>query len=140
MSSPRDYYKSIHPEYFSDSEVEEVSELDRTLLEYHLHSITGRSQEADFERFARRLCEREVCPNLLPTTGPTGGGDSKADAETFPVADSLALKWYSGLGSKASQERWAFAFSAKSAWVPKVQSDVKKIVETGRGYTKVFFV
>jgi site-specific recombinase XerC len=35
---------------------------------------TSRSQEVKFERFARRLAEREICPNLLPQTGPTGGG------------------------------------------------------------------
>jgi hypothetical protein len=140
MVSPKDFYKSTHPDYFSDTEVEEVTEIDRSLLEYHLNSLTSRSQEADFELFARRLCEKEICPNLLPTTGPTGGGDSKADSETFPVADSLALKWYGGIAREASEERWAFAFSAKADWLPKVKSDIKKIAETGRGYSKAIFV
>ena len=140
MSSFKEFYKSAHPDYFSDSKVEEVRELDRALLEFHLNTLTSRSQEADFEQFARRLCEKEICPNLLPTTGPTGGGDSKADSETFPVADDLVLKWYSGEAREASKERWAFAFSAKAAWRPKVQSDVKKIVETERDYKKVLFV
>jgi hypothetical protein len=140
MPSPREYYQSAHPEYFSDSELQDVEDLDRSVLDFTLSSLTKRSQEMDFERFARRLCEKEVCPNLLPTTGPTGGGDSKADSETFPVADSLALKWYGGVAREASQERWAFAFSAKAEWLSKVKSDVKKIAETARGYTKVFFV
>lgn len=140
MPSPREFYKSAHPDYFSDSEVKEVSQLDRTLLEFHLDTLTSRSQEADFEHFARRLCEKTICPNLLPTTGPTGGGDSKADSETFPVADSLALKWHGGFPREASEERWAFAFSAKAEWSSKVKSDIKKISETERGYTKAFFV
>lgn len=138
--SPSDFYREMHPNFFSDSVVEEVSELDRSMLEYHIASITTRSQEADFERFARKLCEREVCPNLLPSTGPTGGGDSKADTETYPVAETLKLTWYSGFPQEAGEERWAFAFSAKAAWQPKVTSDVKKIVETSRNYVKAFFV
>lgn len=30
-------------------------------------------------------------------------------------------------------------FSAKTNWKPKVKSDVKKIIDTNRGYTKIFF-
>ena len=89
--SPQEFLRARRPDRFSDSFLEEGFVLDRSMLEYHLHSLTSRSQEADFERFARRLVEREVCPNLLPQTGPTGGGDSKVDAETYPVADDLSL-------------------------------------------------
>lgn len=138
--SPKAFLRSRRPERFSDTVSKEVTELDRSLLEFHLSSLTSRSQEADFERFARRLCEHEICPNLLPQTGPTGGGDSKVDSETYPVADNLALIWYSGVGREASTERWAFAFSAKAKWRSKVQSDVKKIAETSREYKKAFFV
>jgi hypothetical protein len=45
-----------------------------------------------------------------------------------------------GEPDKASTERWAFAFSAKEKWRPKVSSDVAKIVATQRGYSKAFFV
>jgi hypothetical protein len=138
--SPNAFLKSRRPERFSDTTIKDVTELDRSLLEFHLSSLTSRSQETDFERFARRLCEREICPNLLPQVGPTGGGDSKVDSETFPVADNLSLIWYSGIGQKASNERWAFAFSAKAKWRPKVQSDIKKVSETSREYKKAFFI
>ena len=138
--SPKSFLKARRPERFSDTVVAEATELDRSLLEFHLSSLTSRSQETDFERFARRLCECEICPNLLPQTGPTGGGDSKVDSETYPVADTLALAWYTGLGREAAQERWAFAFSAKADWPPKVRSDIAKIVGTAREYTKAFFV
>ena len=117
----------------------ERQQLDRSMLEYHLDTLTNRGQENDFETFCRRLAEREVCPNLMPHTGPTGGGDSKVDSETYPVADSLAEAWYSGIGREAANERWAFAISAKKEWRPKVQSDVAKIITTDRGYTVVFF-
>jgi hypothetical protein len=69
-----------------------------------------------------------------------GGGDSKVDSETYPVADQISLGWYIGIGREAASERWAFAFSAKKKWQEKVRSDVAKIVTTGRGYQKIFFV
>ena len=138
--SPRDFLRARRPERFSDSVVDEQPVLDRSILEYHLETLTNRSQEADFARFVHKLASREVCPNLLPQTGPTGGGDSKVDAETYPVADGLSLVWYIGNARDAASERWAFAFSAKQDWRSKVQSDVAKLVATGRGYAKAFFV
>jgi len=138
--SPREFLKARRPERFSDSFIEESQGLDRSLLEYHLSTLTNRSQELDFQTFARHLAQREVCPNLLPQTGPTGGGDSKVDAETYPVADDLSLVWYVGHGRESASERWAFAFSAKADWRSKVQSDVAKIAKADRGYTKAFFV
>src|SRR5260370_20349031 len=90
--------------------------------------------------FARRLMEHEICPNLLPHTGPSGGGDRKVDAETYPVADALSLVWFTGIGREAAGERWAFAFSAKKKWRPKVEADVGKVGATKRGYREVFFV
>jgi hypothetical protein len=132
--------RARRPERFSDSAVADKSTLDRSMLEYHLHSVTSRSQEAAFATFARLLAEREICPNLLPQTGPTGGGDSKVDSETYPVAEELALGWHVGAGSNASSERWGFAFSAKKKWQEKVTSDVNSAMSTRRGYLKIFFI
>ena len=138
--SPKAFLKSRRPERFSDSLVEDGSRLDRAVVEYHLDSLTSRSQEVEFQNFARRLLQREVCPNLLPQSGPTGGGDSKVDSETYPVSDDHSLVWFVGTGRDAANERWAFAFSAKQRWRPKVQSDIAKIAGTGRDYKKAFFV
>jgi hypothetical protein len=140
MLSPKEFLKARHPERFSDSSTEDVTEVDRAMLEYHLESITSRSQETAFERFSRALIRLEVCPNILPQTGPMGGGDSKVDSETYPVADSLALAWYVDVGRAAASERWAFAFSAKKEWRGKLKSDVAKIASVNRGYAKAFFV
>jgi hypothetical protein len=137
--SRREFMRARRPEAFSDSTVRQQRRLDRLELEFLLDSLTSRSEELVFERFCRKLLQREVCPNLLPHTGPTGGGDSKVDTETYPVSGDLAIGWYVGTQA-ASSERWAFAISAKKAWSPKVRSDVKKIAETGRGYSKIFFV
>lgn len=138
--SPREFMRVRRPERFSDSIVEDKSSLDRSLLEYHIDTLSSRNQHTEFERFAKRLAEHEICPNLLPQTGPTGGGDSKVDSETYPVADALSLGWYVGIGREAASDRWGFAFSIKKDWRPKVRSDIKKIADTKRGYVKAFFV
>jgi hypothetical protein len=44
------------------------------------------------------------------------------------------------MGRYTSQERWAFAFSAKKAWRQKARSDVKKIVNTNRNYKLIYFI
>lgn len=85
------------------------------------------------------LAEKELCPNLIPQTGPTGGGDSKVDTETYPVSPAIATLWYEGNPVSADQ-RWGFAVSAKADWKPKVRSDVAKIVATGRPYTLIYFI
>lgn len=137
---PSSFMRARRPEMFSDSEMVGEPLLTREVFEYHLDTLTNRKQEVEFEHFSRRLAERELCPNLAPQTGPTGGGDSKVDAETYPIADELTLRWYEGIGREAGRERWAFAFSAKKAWRPKVRSDVAGIVGTNRGYKLIYFV
>lgn len=145
MSKQRERYKKMHPEQFSDSQVVKKGQLDRAFLDFYLDSLTSRNMERQFEGFCRHIAENEICPNLLPQTGPTGGGDSKVDSETYPVSEYLSELWVSGDKSGlASNERWAFAFSAKKDWKPKVKSDVEKISkveeETHRGYKKIFFM
>jgi hypothetical protein len=52
--SPREFLKGRRPERFSDSERLDEPVLDRSLLEYHLHTLTNRSQEKDFA-FSRSM-------------------------------------------------------------------------------------
>lgn len=136
---PSQFMRALRPEYYSDTEDRVAYLLDAPTLEYHLDSITSRNQTHDFEIFCRKLCERTICPNLRAHTGPDGGGDSKVDTETYSVSEEIAALFYIG-DTKAAQERWAFAFSAKEDWKTKVKDDVKKIVETDRGYKKILFV
>jgi len=139
---PSEFMRARRPHLFSDSEVTEQAQLDPSTLEYHLETLTSRKQELDFEGFARKLAEKEICPNILPQTGPTGGGDSKVDSETYPVSPEISDRLYYAdpKGRDAANERWAFAFSAKEDWRAKASSDVKAIAGTGRGYTKAFFI
>lgn len=132
--------RARRPELFSDTVFKEEYALDRSQFEFHLDTLTQRKEEIRFEHFCRRLAEKELCPNLLPQTGPTGGGDSKVDTETFPVAETIAERWYEGDPMRAAHERWAFAFSAKKKWRPKVKDDVHKIAATGRQYSLIYFM
>lgn len=137
--SPKEFMRNLRPELYSDTATRTAYQLDAAMLEYHLDSLTSRNQHHDFEIFCRKLCQRTICPNLLPATGPEGGGDSKADTETIPAADEISIFSYVGLAN-AGHERWAFAFSAKKTWADKVRKDVAGIVETERGYTRIFCV
>ena len=137
--SPSEFMRKFRPEYYSDTEERTSYSLSSSTLEYHLETITTRNQTHEFEVFCRKLCERTICPNLRPQTGPDGGGDSKADTETYPVADEITGLTYIGTANRG-QERWAFAFSAQKTWSRKVRNDVKGIVETDRAYDRIFFV
>lgn len=136
--SPSEFMRQLRPELYSDSTARDRHQLKAEVLSHHLETITERNETHDFELFCRKLCERSICPNLRPATGPEGGGDSKADTETTPVSDDIS-KLYVGMAN-SGRERWAFAFSAKKMWTDKARSDVAGIVDTQRGYTKIFFV
>jgi hypothetical protein len=136
---PSTYYRSQHPELFSDSEESACLDLPRDLFAFSLERLTTDKKEREFEDFARRLAEREVCPNLLPQTGPTGGGDSKTDASTYPVADELAGRCWWGHTAPANED-WAFAFSCKHDWRAKVKDDIAKIAGLPREFSKAFFI
>jgi len=135
---PSEFLRGHRPENYSDSLGRDAYLLDAPTLEYHLDTLTGRNQTNAFEFFCRKLCERAICPNLRPQTGPEGGGDSKADAETFPVSDERAAIYIGEANS--GRERWAFAFSAKKTWKQKVRDDVAGIVGTGRAYDQIICV
>lgn len=130
--------RARHPDLFSDTSVDISSQLPKEVFEYHLDTLTSRKQEYEFEHFCRKLAEKEICPNLRVQTGPTGGGDSKVDSETYPVANEISERWWVGEQS-AGLERWAFAFSAKKTWMPKLRADVASVVSTGRDYKRIYF-
>jgi hypothetical protein len=136
---PSEYMRARRPQLFSDTKLIERPQLDRDVFDHYLDTLTSRKQKLDFEHFARRLAEKELCPNLIPQTGPTGGGDSKVDTETYPVATEIADRWYVG-HPQAAQEAWGFAFSTKKKWKAKLQQDVASIISTNRGYKRVYFI
>ena len=138
--TPSQFYKKIRPEYFSDSELTYQTVLPREQLAFELNQISTNQKQDDFETFARRLAEKFISPNLIPQVGPTGGGDGKTDSETYEVSEYISDRWFVPENGWDNNEKWAFAISAKEDWRGKVRTDVKKIVGTERGYSKVFFI
>ncbi|WP_454623531.1 hypothetical protein [Brucella anthropi] len=139
LPSPSQLMRIRRPERYSDSERVDAYRLSESELRNHLDTLTDRNQHKDFENFCRKLCEREIAPNLRPQTGPEGGGDGKVDTETYPVARHIAERWYAAPGDSAD-EYWAFAFSSKKSWSSKVRSDVAGIIGEKRGYQRIICV
>ncbi|TCQ02214.1 hypothetical protein C8J34_12133 [Rhizobium sp. PP-F2F-G36] len=139
LPSPSQLMRIRRPERYSDSERVDAYRLSESELRNHLDSLTDRNQHKDFENFCRKLCERELAPNLRPQTGPEGGGDGKVDTETYPVVHDIAERWYAAPGDSAG-EYWAFAFSSKKSWSSKVRSDVAGIIGEKRGYQRIICV
>lgn len=138
--SPKAFLKARRPERFSDSIQRDVGRLNRAVLEHHLTTLNRRSQELVFEDFAKQLCEKVICPNLVEQTGPVAGGDGKVDTQTFPVSEQTHALWYIGINDNANKDRWAFAVSTQEEWKQKCRKDVRKIVSTNRNYTKTFCI
>lgn len=137
--TPSAFMRQLRPENYSDTTDRTSYLLDAAVFDHHLDTITSRNQTHEFEIFCRKLCERAICRNLRPQTGPDGGGDSKADSETLPVSDEIMALAYVG-ESNAGSEKWAFAFSAKQQWLAKARSDVDGLAKMERGYKRIIFV
>lgn len=135
---PRELLKKLHPNQFSDSKIIDKIDCPRELLDFFLSRLPEENKHFEFEEFARKLLENEVCPNLIEETGPAGGGDGKVDTENYPVSTDIQKFWWYGLNG--NNEKWAFAFSLKKDWKSKCNSDIEKIINTQRGYTKIYFV
>lgn len=140
----KDFLKARYPNRYSDSLDDQAPSLSKDSVLFFLGNLSSQNKEHEFESFCRTIIRSTIAPNLIIQTGPTGGGDSKVDSETYPVDETLAEIWPYPESINASGERWAFAMSIKRDWRAKAQSDVRKIraVEDKhhRGYTKVFFI
>lgn len=137
---PSEFYKMRRPEYFSDSKIIDEAVLPREVLAYELSKISTNQKQDEFETLCRRLAEKFITPNLVPQVGPTGGGDGKTDSETYPVSPLISDRWFVPENGWNKDEKWGFAISAKEAWKGKAKGDIKKIVETKRDYTRVYFM
>lgn len=134
-----EFYRSIRPEYFSDSKKKYKVELPKEHFAYELKMISTNQKQDAFETLCRKLAEKFISPNLIPQVGPTGGGDGKTDTETYPVSETISDRWFTPENGWKKNENWAFAISSKEDWKGKIKLDVKKIIDTQRGYTKIYF-
>lgn len=140
MESPRKFMEQIRKDRYSDSFFVQEYEISKDELQYHFSMLSTKNKEKDFENFATAICKKLICPNIVPATGPYGGGDGKVDAYTYPVSKDITLYWGDKEVQDAGKENWAFAFSIKSDWKAKCEHDVNSILSTKRDFKKIFFV
>lgn len=137
IKDPYSYYRNLRPYYFSDSKTE--CSLTKEVFEYQLDKLSADMKQDEFENFTRQLACRLITPNLIPQTGPTGGGDGKTDIETHTISEDVAVHWYVPGGGCRGEDKWAFAISCKNKWREKIRHDVKSIMSTDRPFSKVLF-
>lgn len=137
--TPSGVMRKLRPELYSDTIDRPLYVLDQSMLEFQLETMTARNEQQKFEIFCRKLCERVICPNIRPQSGPEGGGDGKTDADTFQIAAAISDLTYVG-HPNPGQDDWGFAFSAMKDWKRKVVKDVEGIAGTCRSYERVYFV
>ena len=133
------YYRELRPENFSDSRIYYETPLTRELFDIQLMNLSTNKMQSEFEKFIIACIKRVITPNIKPQTGPDGGGDGKVDAETYKVSQDIYDKWYISSEGAIGDEKWAFAISCKKQWKQKVCSDVEKIIQTNRGYSRILF-
>ena len=132
------YYRRLRSNLFSDTGVVYETKLTPELFDLKLQQLSQDKKQSEFENFVLVLAARLVTPNIKPQAGPDGGGDGKVDGETYPVDKAISDRWWVSEGS-TGDHKWAIAISVQKSWKSKIEGDVKKAVETGRGYTKVIF-
>ena len=92
--TPYEYYRKCRPEYFSDTKVVYKATLKEEQFQYIMDRLSNDMKQDLFENLTKSLALRFITPNIIPQTGPTGGGDGKTDLETHPVADDISERWY----------------------------------------------
>ena len=132
------YYRRMRSNLFSDTEIVYETKLTPEIFDLKLQQLSQDKKQSEFENFAIAVASRLITPNIKPQTGPDGGGDGKVDGETYPVDKAISDKWWISEGSTGDQ-KWAIAISVQKSWQSKVEADVKKAVETKRGYTKLLY-
>ena len=105
-------------------------QLVRTQIRFALEQLKAQNKHHGFEDITREFARQRICRNLLPATGPVGGGgDQGRDFETFKtyLDDGLSIndtKLFEGVSKSGNI---FFACSLRENIVPKIKSDIKSI-------------
>jgi hypothetical protein len=132
------YYRRLRSNLFSDTETVYETKLTKEVFDLKLQQLSQDKKQSEFENLALAIASRLVTPNIKPQTGPDGGGDGKVDGETYPVDRNISDQWWVSDGC-VGEQKWAIAISVQKTWQNKIKGDTKKVVETGRGYSKLLF-
>ncbi len=102
------------------------------IIEYFIETLNRDNGGSVFEKIASSLVESEICSNIIPATGPFGGGDHGIDLEThnsFLVESSKQFRLYTSQPASHVKEKIIFAFSIDKNWKSKLNKDTAKIIE-----------
>jgi len=102
-------------------------------IKYFIETLNRENGGATFEKIASGLAEKEICSNILPSTGPYGGGDKGTDArtyETYLTESADIFRLYQSTNKSPTKLKIYFAFSIEKGWKSKFKNDAKKIIVT----------
>lgn len=107
-------------------------------IRFALENLSDRNGQHEFEHLCRHFARHRICFNILPATGPVGGGgDQGRDFETFrSFIYSLGNDKFAAL---AEQKKLAFACSLQKDVVKKIRADVKTIMGGSRKPDIIYF-
>ncbi len=114
-----------------------------TFIKYFIETLNRENGGALFEKLATSLVEKEVCSNILPSTGPSGGGDKGIDARTFRsyLRDSSNLfNLYQSNEATSTRKRIIFCFSIEKDWKSKLKKDIEKIFRNRLKPKEIYFL
>ena len=111
-------------------------------IRFGLEQLSARDAHHDFEHICRHIARARICSNILPATGPVAaGGDQGRDFETFTsyLKNNLIAGSTTFVGL-LHDKPLAFACTVQRLGIKgKVQSDIKKICESGTQVQGVCF-
>jgi hypothetical protein len=107
-------------------------------IRFALENLSERNGQHEFEHLCRHFARHRICFNVLPATGPVGGGgDQGRDFESFRT-------FIQGLGSgkfggAAEGKKLAFACSLQKEVNRKIRSDVASIMSHRESIDIIYF-
>jgi hypothetical protein len=102
------------------------------VIKHFIETLNRDNGGALFEGIASTLAEKEICSNILPSTGPYGGGDKGTDARThrtYLLESGENFRLYSSTDKSPTDKKIVFAFSIQKDWKAKLDKDCEKIIE-----------
>lgn len=105
------------------------------VIKHYIETLNRENGGSLFEFIASSLAEKEICSNIMPSTGPYGGGDKGVDSrthKTYLLDSNDNFRLYFSTDKSPTKKRIIFAFSIQKDWELKLDKDCKKIIETNK--------
>ena len=113
------------------------------LIKYSIETLNRENGGSKFEQIASCLAEKEICSNIIPSTGPYGGGDKGIDSKTHKVylrESSNAFRLWQSSEASPTKKRIIFAFSINKYWKAKLKKDIENIIKNDLNPDEICFI